>query len=202
VLTETLGNLLSRGLPRSLRAQQLCAELAGRSLALEVSGFGTLRIESTGASLSVTAGGAAADARVSVGPFGLLRLAGAEAQQAVQRGAAAVSGDAEVAARFRELLRLLRPDAEEELSLLVGDVPAHQLGRLARTLLSLLRRVIDTAWRSSADYLAHERADLVPRREGEPFMRAVDALREDVDRAAARLEQLGRSRAAGGTRTP
>jgi ubiquinone biosynthesis protein UbiJ len=202
VLTETLGNLLSRGLPRSLRAQQLCAELAGRSLALEVSGFGTLRIESTGASLSVTAGGAAADARVSVGPFGLLRLAGAEAQQAVQRGAAAVSGDAEVAARFRELLRLLRPDAEEELSLLVGDVPAHQLGRLARTLLSLLRRVIDTAWRSSADYLAHERADLVPRREGEPFLRAVDALREDVDRAAARLEQLGRSRAAGGTRTP
>jgi ubiquinone biosynthesis protein UbiJ len=202
VLTETLGNLLSRGLPRSLRAQQLCAELAGRSLALEVSGFGTLRIESTGASLSVTAGGAAADARVSVGPFGLLRLAGAEAQQAVQRGAAAVSGDAEVAARFRELLRLLRPDAEEELSLLVGDVPAHQLGRLARTLLSLLRRVIDTAWRSSADYLAHERADLVPRREGEPFLRAVDALREDVDRAAARLEQLGRSRAAGGTPTP
>ena len=202
MLTETLGNLLSRGLPRSLRAQQLCAELAGRSLALEVSGFGTLRIESTGASLSVTAGGAAADARVSVGPFGLLRLAGAEAQQAVQRGAAAVSGDAEVAARFRELLRLLRPDAEEELSLLVGDVPAHQLGRLARTLLSLLRRVIDTAWRSSADYLAHERADLVPRREGEPFLRAVDALREDVDRAAARLEQLGRSRAAGGTRTP
>jgi ubiquinone biosynthesis protein UbiJ len=202
VLTETLGNLLSRGLPRSLRAQQLCAELAGRSLALEVSGFGTLRIESTGASLSVTAGGAAADARVSVGPFGLLRLAGAEAQQAVQRGAAAVSGDAEVAARFRELLRLLRPDAEEELSLLVGDVPAHQLGRLARTLLSLLRRAIDTAWRSSADYLAHERADLVPRREGEPFLRAVDALREDVDRAAARLEQLGRSRAAGGTRTP
>jgi ubiquinone biosynthesis accessory factor UbiJ len=202
VLTETLGNLLSRGLPRSLRAQQLCAELAGRSLALEVSGFGTLRIESTGASLSVTAGGAAADARVSVGPFGLLRLAGAEAQQAVQRGAAAVGGDAEVAARFRELLRLLRPDAEEELSLLVGDVPAHQLGRLARTLLSLLRRAIDTAWRSSADYLAHERADLVPRREGEPFLRAVDALREDVDRAAARLEQLGRSRAAGGTRTP
>ena len=202
MLTETLGNLLSRGLPRSLRAQQLCAELAGRSLALEVSGFGTLRIESTGASLSVTAGGAAADARVSVGPFGLLRLAGAEAQQAVQRGAAAVSGDAEVAARFRELLRLLRPDAEEELSLLVGDVPAHQLGRLARTLLSLLRRAIDTAWRSSADYLAHERADLVPRREGEPFLRAVDALREDVDRAAARLEQLGRSRAAGGTRTP
>jgi ubiquinone biosynthesis accessory factor UbiJ len=202
VLTQILGNLLSRGLPRSLRARQLCAELAGRSLALEVSGFGTLRIGSTGATLSVTAGGANADARVSVGPLGLLRLAGDDAQQAVQRGTAAVSGDAEVAARFRELLQLLRPDAEEELSLVVGDVPAHQLGRLARTLASLMRRTVDTAWRSSADYLAHERADLVPRREGEPFLRAVDALREDVDRAAARLEQLGRSRAAGGTRTP
>lgn len=204
MLTQILGNLLSRGLPRSLRARQLCAQLAGRSLALEVSGFGTLRIESTGATLSVTAGdaNANADARIRVGPLGLLRLAGDDAQQAVQRGTAAVSGDAEVAARFRELLQLLKPDAEEELSLVVGDVPAHQLGRLARTLASLMRRTVDTAWRSSADYLAHERADLVPRREGEPFLRAVDALREDVDRAAARLEQLGRSRAAGGTRTP
>lgn len=204
MLTQILGNLLSRGLPRSLRAQQLCAELTGRSVALEVSGFGTLRIESTGATLEVRAGGAPADAHIGVGPLGLLALAGDGAQQAVQGGVAAVSGDAEVAARFQELLRLLKPDAEEELSLVIGDVPAHQLGRLARTLLGLIRRAADSAWRNSADYLAHERADLVPRREGEPFLRAVDALREDVDRAAARLEQLTRerSRVAGGTPAP
>jgi ubiquinone biosynthesis protein UbiJ len=204
VLPETLGNLLNRGLPRSARARQLCAELAARSLSLEVRGLGSLRIESNGATLSVTAGAADADAFLSVGPLGLFSLAGDDAQRALQRGDASISGDAEVAARFRELLRLLRPDPEEELSLLVGDVPAHQLGRLARALLGLMRRTADSSWRNSADYLAHERAHLVPRREGEQFLRGVDALREDVDRAAARLEQLARRRtpAAGGTRAP
>jgi ubiquinone biosynthesis protein UbiJ len=35
----------------------------------------------------------------------------------------------------------------------------------------------------------------VPRREGEPFLRGVDALREDVDRLEARLALLARRRA-------
>lgn len=194
MLTETLGNLLNRGLPRSARAQQLCAELAGRSLALEVRGLGTVRIESNGVTLNVTASAAPADAHLSVGPLGLMGLAGEGAQQMLQRGDAAVSGDAELAARFRELGRLLRPDPEEELSLIVGDVPAHQLGRLARAALGALERAADTTWRNTADYLAHERADLIPRHEGEQLLRGVDALREDVDRAAARLDELERRR--------
>ena len=36
MLTATLENVLNRGLPRSPRAQQLCAELTGRSVAVEV----------------------------------------------------------------------------------------------------------------------------------------------------------------------
>jgi ubiquinone biosynthesis accessory factor UbiJ len=191
VLTATLANLLNRGLPRSGRAR----ELTGRSLVLEMAGFGRVRVASDGTSLGVTADGAAADATLSAGPLGFLALAVDDPQAVLARGAAVVSGDAEVAARFRELLTLLKPDPEEELSLLVGDVPAHQLGRLARAAAHWSRRAVDTAWRSSADYLAHERADLVPRREGEPFLRGVDALREDVERLEARLALLARRRA-------
>ena len=50
----------------------------------------------------------------------------------LQRGAVAISGDAELAQQFRELLGLLRPDPEEDLAGLLGDVPAHQLARLVR----------------------------------------------------------------------
>lgn len=203
-MTGILGNLLNRGLPRSGRARQLCAELAGRSLALEVRGFTTLRIESNGVQLTVTESSADADARLAAGPLALLALMGADAQQALQRGDATITGDAEIAGRFRELTRLLRPDPEEELSLILGDVPAHQIGRLARGALAWGRGAARSAWRSGADYLSHERADLVPRREGEQFLRGVDALREDVDRAAARLEQLAARRGggSGGTRPP
>jgi len=195
VITATLANLLNRGLPRSGRARELTAELAGRSLALEMAGFGTVRVTSDGTTLSVSAGGEAADATLSAGPLGFLALAAGDPQAALRRGAAAISGDAEIAARFRELLTLLRPDPEEELALLVGDVPAHQLGRLARAAAQWGRRAADTLSSSGADYLAHERGDLVPRREGEAFLRAVDALREDVDRLEARLALLARRRA-------
>jgi len=200
VLSETLGQLLNRGLPRSVRARELAAELAGRSLALEVRGFGKLRLESNGTSLVVTGGdpaGQEADAGLSVGPLGLMALAGEGAQAAVRRGEATMSGDAEIAGKFRELLTLLRPDPEEELALVLGDVPAHQLARAARGALAWGTRAADTAWRSTADYLAHERADLVPRHEGEQFLRGVDALREDLDRLAARLELLAQRRAGG-----
>ncbi len=202
MLSETLGNLLNRGLPRSVRARQLTAELAGRSLALEVRGLGRLRLESNGTVLTVTGGAAeAADAALAVGPLGLVALAGEGAQAAVQRGDAAMSGDAEVAAKFRELLTLLRPDPEEELALVLGDVPAHQLARAARGAAAWGRRAADTAWRSTAEYLAHERADLVPRHEGEQFLKGVDALREDVDRLAARIELLAQRRAAAARRS-
>lgn len=196
MLTETLGNVLNRALPRSVRARQLTAELAGRSLGLEVRGFGRLRLESNGVALTVTpgAGAVAPDAELAVGPLALLTLAGEGAQAAVQRGDAAMSGDAEIAARFRELLTLLKPDTEEELSVVLGDVAAHRLGRLAALAAAWSSRAVDTAWRSSADYLAHERADLVPRHEGEQFLRGVEALREDLDRLAARIELLARRR--------
>jgi ubiquinone biosynthesis protein UbiJ len=101
-----------------------------------------------------------------------------------------IRGDVELAQKFRELALLLRPDIEEELSLAIGDVPAHQLGRLARSALGWGRRAADTTLRNISEFLAHERGDLVSRSEGNQFLKGVDALREDVDRAEARLEQL------------
>ena len=54
MLTATLENVLNRGLPRSPRAQQLCAELAGRRLAIDVNPIGRILLESTGVSLKLS----------------------------------------------------------------------------------------------------------------------------------------------------
>ena len=48
--------------------------------------------------------------------------------------------------------------------------------------------------RNAAEYLAHENHTLVPRAEAEAFMADVDQLREDVDRAIARLRTLEETR--------
>jgi ubiquinone biosynthesis accessory factor UbiJ len=194
MLSVTLEQLVNRGLPRSPRARALCAQLAGRSLGIEIPGLTRLRVTSNGVTLVISRDTAPADATVSGGVLALWRLAGDSPQALAQRGAVTLSGDAGVAEQFGELGRLLRPDPEEELALLTGDVAAHRLARLGRAALRLPRRAARTALMNLAEYLGHERGDLVPRREGEQFLRGVDTLREDVDRLQARLELLARRR--------
>jgi ubiquinone biosynthesis protein UbiJ len=201
VLSATIENLLNRALPRSPRARQLCAQLAGRSLAVVVRDILSLRVSSNGVTLDVTLASTAsdampADAAITGGPLALLALTGAAAQAPLQRGEVLISGDTHIAEQFRELARLLRPDLEEELSLWVGDVAAHRLAQLARLGGSFGRKAAHTSLENLAEYLGHERADLVPRNEGEGFLREVDALREAVGRAQARLELLARRRGA------
>lgn len=190
MLTATIENVLNRGLPRSPRAQQLCAELTGRSVAVEVREITRLLVESTGSSLRITRGDAGADAEIVGGPFGLLALGGDTPEAVLQRGDVEIRGDAELAQKFRELALLLRPDLEEALSDLISDVPAHQVGRFARMALGWTRKAATTTVENLAEYLGHERRDLVPRNEGEQFLKAVDALREDVDRLEARIALL------------
>lgn len=190
MLTATIENFLNRGLPRSPRAQQLCAELAGRCIAIEAPAMARVLVESTGNSLRITRGNLPADAEVIGGPLSLLALSGSAADAALSRGEVEVRGDAELAEKFQELGRLLKPDPEEELSLLIGDVAAHRLGRLARGALGWTRSAAATLLQDVGEYFSHERGDLVSREEGEQFLRGVDALREDVDRLDARLELL------------
>jgi ubiquinone biosynthesis accessory factor UbiJ len=196
MLTRTLEQLLNRSLPRSPRAQQLVAELTGKSITVIMPQLSRFRVASNGATLSLSRETTACDASVSGGPVSLLALAGARAQAVLQRGDVRIEGDTEVAQKFRELGALLRPDLEEEVALIVGDVPAHQLGRLARLGGAFAARAVDTTLTNLAEYLGHERADLVSRQEGEQFLRGVDVLREDLDRLQARLELLARRRGA------
>lgn len=192
-MLATLENALNRGLPLSPRAQALCRELAGKKLAVEVPEVARVLVESTGDMLRVTRGDAAADAEVRGGPLGLLALSGDTPQAVLQRRGVEIRGDAAIAERFRELGMLLRPDLEDLLARAVGDVPAHQIGRFTRLAFSWGRHAASTALTNVAEYLAHERRDLVPRNEGEQFLRGVDVLREDVDRLEARLDALMRA---------
>ena len=203
MLTSTIENVLNRGLPRSPRAQQLCAELAGRRVVVaiaptELGNAAHILVESTGASLKLslikeeTLTSSPRDATVIGGPFSLLSLSGSTPEAVLQRGDVLIEGDAELAQKFRELALLLRPDLEEELSLVLGDVPAHQIGRLARMVVGWTQKAATTTVRNVAEYLAHEQRDLVSRSEADQFLRGVDSLREDVDRLAARIDLLTR----------
>jgi ubiquinone biosynthesis accessory factor UbiJ len=194
MLTATLENVLNRGLPRSPRARELCRQLEGRRVGVDVSGFARLLFESTGETLRLTRDSSGpADAELVGGPLSLMALIGGTPEAVLQRGAVQIRGDAELAQKFRELALLLRPDVEEELSQAIGDVPAHQIGRLARAALGWTQKAASTTVRNVAEYLAHERQHLVSRPEGDQFLKGVDSLREDVDRLDARIGRLSQT---------
>jgi len=190
MLTQAIENLLNRNLPRSPRAGELCAALAGKRVRIEARALGWVLIaEALNTSIRLTkdeAGGQPPDAEISGSLLNLAALAGSHPEEVIQRGDVTIRGDAEIAQKFRELAMLLRPDVEEELSRLIGDTPAHQALRLVRMATGFGKRAAQTGVRNVAEYLAHETGDLVPRAEAEDFYRGVERLREDLDRLEAR----------------
>jgi ubiquinone biosynthesis protein UbiJ len=170
--------------------------LQGQRLLVRITGTGLqISIESLGDTLSLSRT-PIGDFNVTVegSPINLLALTGNNPERLLQSGQVTVRGDAEILQRYRALALLLQPDLEEELSRLIGDLPAHHIGRLARSLWSFGRRAASNTVRNAAEYLAHENHTLVPRAEAEAFMADVDQLREDVDRAIARLRTLEETR--------
>jgi ubiquinone biosynthesis protein UbiJ len=143
------------------------------------------------------AGVSGADAVISGSPFALFNLlTGGAAHTAGgatsnhPRPAARIVGDAEVAERYRELFALARPDLEEELSRLIGDLPARRLSLAAQGALGWVKRFGRTARENVAEYLQEESRDLVAKPEVEEFVQGVDRLRDTAERVEARLLRI------------
>jgi ubiquinone biosynthesis protein UbiJ len=103
---------------------------------------------------------------------------------------AQVRGDAEIANLYRQLFAMARPDMEEELSRIVGDLAARRLSQFARQTAAWVRRARRTAGENIAEYLQEESRDLVNKTELEEFLQGVDMLRETADRVEARIARL------------
>jgi ubiquinone biosynthesis protein UbiJ len=197
---------LNRGVYASMQATALARRLGGTAMRLDIEGLAPIRISAVCGRLSLIAAGSPldsqvrepVDATIAGSPLALLRLAGggrADMPRAASghpaRGAgAAVSGDAEIANSYRELLALARPDFEEELSRLIGDVPARALSQFAEIALEWARRTRRTAGENVAEYLQEESRDLVNKPELEEFLHGVDTARETADRVDARIARL------------
>lgn len=188
MLASTLENILNRGLPRSPRARELCGELAGRRLAVEVRGIAEFTVASDGNGLRISNGAPdGVEARVRAGLTALLRLSARESATSLRGAGAEIEGDEALAERYRELALLLRPDLEEELALAIGDVPAHQIARFSRMAFDWFRSAAETTVRNFAEYFAHERGDLVSRSEGRQLLQGIEETRSRIEAIETRI---------------
>lgn len=192
MLLSTLESVLNRNIAASSAARSLCAKLNGKSLRIALVGVPlqfNLRAENERVQLKHD-DDAPVDATLSGSPLGLLNLAGAQPESALRGGSVNIAGDAEVAQGFRNLLKAAQPDFEEELSRVVGDVAAHQLGNTVRSMFGFGKRVGETLVQNVGEYLQEEGRDVPNKTEADEFMHGVDVLRDDVERFEARLTRL------------
>lgn len=184
--------LVNRGIGLSSTAQAMAAALDGKALDVRLDGTPlAIRLTAGSGQVRVTApGDGPAAATLAGSPLAMLRLLGGDPQELIRDGDVRMTGDTDVANQFRDLLHMARPDLEDELSKLVGDPVAHQLGNLARDMAGWGARTAESLSRSVGEYLTEERRTLPTRTEAEEFYRDVDRVANDVARAEARLASL------------
>lgn len=185
-------SMINRQVRAKTPARELCGKLKGRVMAVRVTntalttylvaGEDELRIETDYAQDP--------DVVVSGSVLALTRMGGPDREAVIRNGDVEISGDALVAQDFQKLLQYGRPELEEELAAVVGDVTAHGIGELFRGIGKWGREARSTIRQNVGEYLQEESRAVPTRDEVDAFQADVDTLRDDVARFEARLKAV------------
>lgn len=186
------GSVLAQALAHLLTGQPWLRDrlvaFAGRRARIEVFPFAVdLEVATDGALMQ--SGPGEADAAVELSPFTAMRLLAGD--QGARRHVT-VRGDTALAGALSAVVSELRWDVEEDLSRVVGDVAAHRIASGARDFARWQRRSARELMDSAVEYMVEERKLLPPAAQVRDWARAVDRLRDDVERLTKRIDRLSR----------
>lgn len=174
---ESIGKLAGKVLKIEITVPALCAFVIPGTAGVRVAGHHEERPD-------CTVSGASSD-------FIALLLA-ADKPAALVNGKLKVAGDSALLLSLEQALATLDVDWEQPLATVIGDVPAHQVGRLARGSAEFGRRARSSFERHLEEFI-HEEARLAPpRAEVEDFFADLRALANRSARLEAGLRRLGR----------
>ena len=204
-LLDRLGRLLEAALNRAValddETRARLAGLEGRRIGIELHGTPlALSISVDAARLRVGPHWqAASDLNLRAAPGSLLAFAlrRGDGGNAAAPGKVDISGDAELARRVEKLLRGFRPDIEEAFAKTFGDTIGVPMAGALRAAFEWSRESAESLARDSAEFLRDDSRDLVAPAEMDAFLDGVDALRERVDRLAARVGRAETKRRGG-----
>jgi len=128
-----------------------------------------------------------ADASITVPPSAALRLL---ANDDAASTLATLEGDTELAATLAKVLRGMSWEYEEDLSKVIGDIPAHQLAEFGRKVSHEISSQSLNLMQMLVEYWQEEQPMLAKKRHVEAFNQEVDTLREDTERLEKRIEKL------------
>ena len=106
------------------------------------------------------------------------------------KGEVEISGDTRLGHQFKNVFSQMDIDWSEPLAKLVGDAAAYQIQQAGKQIGRWGKDTASSVSTSFSEYLQEESRDVVTETELEMFNDAVDKLRNDVDRLAAKVQQL------------
>ena len=191
-LLQPVTSILNRHIEAKTPARELCKALEGRLFALRVPNSQLILnlLVSDGRLLLSGEHQAEPDVILSGSPIALIRLTGPYGEELIRDGTVEISGDSVTANQFRKLIRYSQPDFEEELSTVIGDIPAHEVGKLVGGVQNWTRRAHETLSQNLIDYLQEENQAMPNRYEMDKFRTRVGKLRDDVARFEVKIRHL------------
>ncbi len=127
------------------------------------------------------------DAIVTITPTTLLRLA---AKDEAARSQIDITGDSALATTVAKVLMNMRWDITDDLSKLVGDIPAQSIANLAQKITTEVKETSINATSMITEYLHEEAMVLAKQRHVDAFNASVDTLRSDTARLEKNIAKL------------
>jgi len=192
-VSAILEQSLNRYLELDTNAMQKMHELEGKVIGIELTGINlsVFIIPGVRTVHVMSRYDGDVDTRLRGTPMALLRMGLTdEADKQLLSGQVSIEGDIHTGQTFSHILHDIDIDWEEHLSHLTGDVIAHQVGSSIRRLLHWGQQASDTLLQDTAEFLEEESELVSKPYEIEDFTRAVDTLRDDVERLSLRIERL------------
>ncbi len=184
--------LVNKQIAATTPAREICADIQGSVVAFQVSNTALAAYVHVFEDRISLSGSYSDDADVIVSGnlLQMAKLATPGGTDAIRDGSIEIHGDARIAQSFQRLLKYAKPDLEEELSSVIGDSAAHEVGQFVRRVRDWGEDASKTMRANISEYLQEESQAVPSRDEAEQFRADVNSVRDDTARLEARIGRL------------
>ena len=179
--------LLQHLISQNSWVNNLLQPFAGKSIQINVSFISASLVILENGNLAIAGETNIPDATVTIPPSLLLRLL---AKDEAANRQINIEGDTHLAAELAKVFSNMRWDYEDDLSNLIGDIPANKIGTFARDAASTVKETSVNLAEMLSEYWQEELPLIAKKRHVEQFNAEVDTLGADVARFEKKLAKL------------
>jgi len=179
--------LLQHLISQNSWANNLLQPFAGKSIQINVSFISASLVILENGNLAIAGETNIPDATVTIPPSLLLRLL---AKDEAANRQINIEGDTHLATELAKVFSNMRWDYEDDLSNLIGDIPANKIGTFARDAASTVKETSVNLAEMLSEYWQEELPLIAKKRHVEQFNAEVDTLGADVARFEKKLAKL------------